>query len=137
MPAKIMSIASGGNEGSALKVMKRSGPNNEPVGSVIEFKSSIVTVVPSSPAKDPVEPGPIVASIAVKGLVLSSQLIVLGVTSIVPAILKLPLISGLSWVHVSPANAAAKNIALAFMFSLRVSDVGGSIGPRHMVDILK
>ena len=77
--------------GAALNAMNGWSVNGGgPTGSVARFKSWIEIVVPPKAANEPVGPGPMVAVSAGKGESLDTQVIVVSVTLMVPAMLNVP-----------------------------------------------
>src|SRR5438552_607965 len=95
-----------GRLGPASKLMKGCAGKVAPTGSMALLRSRMVTVVPPRLAKAPVSPGPIVALSAVNGASFSVHVIVVGVTVMVPAMLKLPEIGAAGrQAHIRPPSS--------------------------------
>jgi len=116
IPWKTSEMFIADSSGIPSKVMKScgaKGASTSKLGSVTLFKSRIVTIVPPSPTNEPVKPVfEMTALSTVKGAPLSCHVIVVGVTNMVPSILKLPKIGDADRVmlHVAINNATNSSL---------------------------
>ena len=105
-----------GKPAAASKLMNGCGANVVPTGSIAELRSRIVIRVPSTAVKLPGDPESIVALSGVNGELPKFQVIVVGVTVMVPLILNVPVIGAAGSLALSkPPRIAVASRTFAFM----------------------